>query len=270
MTTSARDGGDLAARRADSGDTTERQPRSARALIVFGALALLGIVLLVGLGVWQIERRAWKLDLIQRVDDRVHAAPVPAPGPAAWAALNKSDDEYRRVSVTGRFLADANVLVQAVTDLGPGFWVMSPLRSAGGFTVLVNRGFISSEQRATEPGGPAAPAGDVTTTGLLRITEPMGGFLRDNDPAARRWYSRDVSAIAANLKIEQAAPYFIDADASLDAPGQPRGGLTVISFPNNHLVYIITWFALALMLAGGVWFVARDEWRIRQKSLSHV
>ncbi|MET0970224.1 MAG: SURF1 family protein [Tardiphaga sp.] len=269
MTASARPSGDLAARRAESGDTTGRRPRSVLALAIFGTLALLGFTLLIGLGVWQIERRAWKLDLIQRVDDRIHAAPVPAPQPSAWAALTKSDDEYRRVSATGRF-GNANVLVQAVTDLGPGSWVMTPLRSADGFTALINRGFISTEQRAAEPGGPAAPAGDVTVTGLLRITEPKGGFLRDNDPVGQRWYSRDVDAIAASLKIQPAAPYFIDADTGMDGPGQPRGGLTVVSFPNNHLIYIITWFALALMLACGVWFVARDEWRIRQKSLSHV
>jgi surfeit locus 1 family protein len=270
MTTAARPSGDLAASRAGSGDTTGRRPRSALALAVFGLLALLGFAVLVGLGVWQIERRAWKLDLIQRVDDRIHAAPVPAPGPAAWAAVDKSHDEYRHVSVTGHFGAGANVMVQAVTELGGGFWVMTPLRADDGFTVLINRGFISSEQRAAETGGPAAPAGDLTVTGLLRITEPKGGFLRDNDPGAQRWYSRDVAAIAATLQMAQAAPYFIDADAGMDGPGQPRGGLTVVSFPNNHLIYIITWFALALMLAGGVWFVARDEWRIRQKSLSRV
>jgi surfeit locus 1 family protein len=129
---------------------------------------------------------------------------------------------------------------------------------------------VPAEQRAAEASGNTAPKGPVTVTGLLRITEPKGGFLRHNDPAAQRWYSRDVDAIAAQLNLAQAAPYFIDADTALDGPGQPRGGLTVVEFPNNHLVYCITWFALALMLAGGAWFVARDEWRIRQKSLSRV
>ena len=90
----------------------------------------------------------------------------------------------------------------------------------------------------------------VTVTGLLRLTEPGGGFLRSNDPQADRWYSRDIAAIAARRGVT-AAPYFIDADASLNRPGQPVAGLTVIKFSDNHLVYAVTWYILALMTLGG-------------------
>lgn len=245
-----------------------RSPRSATTLTVLGLLALLGIVGLTALGIWQVKRHAWKLDLIARVDQRSHAAPEAAPGPAAWLAINRGDDEYRRVSLTGRFVPGADVLVQAVSDLGAGFWVLTPLRTEAGYTVLVNRGFVSPDER--KAGSFVAPAMPVSVTGLLRITEPKGGFLRSNDPAAGRWYSRDVAAIAASQNLGSVAPYFIDANAALDAPGQPHGGLTVIAFPNNHVVYAITWFGLALMLAGGALFVARDEWRIRKKSLPRV
>lgn len=250
-----------------------RSPRRATTLTVLGLLTLLGIAGLTALGIWQVERRAWKLDLIARVDQRSHAAPEAAPGPAAWPAINRNNDEYRRVSVTGRFVPGADTLVQAVSDLGAGFWVLTPLRAEAGYTVLVNRGFVSPEER--KAGAFAAPATPVSVTGLLRLTEPKGGFLRSNDPAAQRWYSRDVEAIAANQKLggpglQGVAPYFIDANAALDAPGQPHGGLTVIAFPNNHVIYAITWFGLALMLVGGALFVARDEWRIRKKSLPRV
>ncbi|WP_321163203.1 SURF1 family protein, partial [Sphingomonas sp. Leaf412] len=84
-------------------------------------------------------------------------------------------------------------------------------------------------------------------TGLLRISEPKGGFLRDNDPAAERWYSRDTAAIAARRGVGRVAPYFIDADRS--GRGWPRGGMTVVRFPDNHLVYAVTWFALAGLVA---------------------
>ncbi len=104
---------------------------------------------------------------------------------------------------------------------------------------------------SAKPAHSAAPATSVSVMGLLRVTEPKGGFLRSNDPAAQRWYSRDVEAIAASQTLGAVAPYFIDANAALDAPGQPHGGLTVIAFPNNHVVYAITWFGLGLMLAGG-------------------
>ena len=107
---------------------------------------------------------------------------------------------------------------------------------------------------------------EVTVTGLLRMTEPKGAFLHGNDPAADRWYSRDVAAIGAARGWRDLAPYFIDADGSANSTGFPRGGLTVMAFPNNHLVYAVTWFALALMVLGGGLAVARDEWRIRKNS----
>jgi surfeit locus 1 family protein len=97
-------------------------------------------------------------------------------------------------------------------------------------------------------------------TGLLRITEPEGAMLRSNDPAAGRWFSRDVAAIAAARGLTDVAPYFIDADGASGGPDSPVGGLTVIRFHNNHLVYAITWYSLALMLAGGVVHIIRQEW----------
>ncbi|WP_211910926.1 SURF1 family protein [Tardiphaga alba] len=251
-----------------SAGEAERAPRGKVTLTLLAVLALLGIAGFTALGLWQVERRAWKLDLIARVDQRSHAAPAAAPGPAAWLAISRNDDEYRRVTVTGTFLPNADTLVQAVSDRGPGFWVLTPLRTDSGFTVLVNRGFVSSDERKAD--GFDAPAAPVSVTGLLRITEPKGGFLRSNDPVAQRWFSRDVAAIAESRKLGAVAPYFIDADTALDAPGQPHGGLTVVSFPNNHAVYIFTWFGLALMLAGAALFVARYEWKIRKKSPSRV
>ena len=94
-------------------------------------------------------------------------------------------------------------------------------------------------------------------TGLLRLTEPKGAFLRSNDPGDDRWYSRDVAAIAAARGLSDVAPYFVDADATPNLGGLPVGSLTVIAFPNNHLVYAITWYGMALMLAGAVIYVLR-------------
>jgi surfeit locus 1 family protein len=232
-------------------------------LALFGLLALAGIAGLTALGVWQLERRVWKLDLIERVDARIHASPVPAPGPEAWPSVSAASDEYRRVAVTGHFLNDRETLVQAVTDLGGGFWVMTPLVTDRGFTVLVNRGFVLPEKRDPASRSDGQTQGEVTVTGLLRISEPKGGFLRSNDPAAGRWYSRDVAAIAAAKGVEQVAPYFIDADGTRNPGGWPVGGLTVVSFPNSHLSYALTWFALDLMLIGAVLYLVRSERRRR-------
>ena len=243
---------------------TPKRARPVWALALFGLLALAGVAGLTALGIWQLERRVWKLDLIERVDARIHASPVPAPGPEAWPSVSAASDEYRRVAVTGHLLNDRETLVQAVTDLGGGFWVMTPLVTDRGFTVLVNRGFVPPEKRDPASRAEGQPQGEVSVTGLLRLTEPKGGFLRSNDPAAGRWYSRDVAAIAASKGLERVAPYFIDADGTRNSGGWPVGGLTVVSFPNSHLSYALTWFALDLMLIGAVLYVVRSEMRRRR------
>ena len=208
--------------------------------------ALIGVAALVALGVWQLERRAWKHALIAQVNARLAAPPVAAPGPAGWPAITK-ETAYTRLSARGVYRRHADTLVQAVTDLGPGYWVMTPMDTGGGWVLLVNRGFVTQDMKG-DPASWAPPAGAVTVTGLLRVSEPGGGFLRSNDPAAGRWYSRDVAAIAAARRLGPTAPYFVDADRG-SQPGWPRGGLTVVRFSDNHLVYALTWFALAAGLA---------------------
>lgn len=240
-----------------------RRPRSLAALTSIGLAALVFFGVFLALGVWQIERRAWKLDLIERVDARIHAAPAAAPGPADWPEISAATDEYRRVMAAGTFLSEKITLTQAVTEQGAGFWVLAPLRTTQGFTVLVNRGFVPAEKRGEAEA--LTPSGRVSVTGLLRITEPGGGFLRANDPAADRWTSRDVGAIASARGLEDAAPYFIDADATPNPGGLPVGGLTVVAFRNSHLVYALTWFALAAMVAGGAWILFAHERALRRR-----
>ncbi|WGD56890.1 SURF1 family protein [Bradyrhizobium sp. CB1650] len=223
---------------------------AARPHLWLAVLSLAAFALLIALGVWQIERRTWKLALIDRVEQRVHASARPIPSPAAWPTVSAANDEYRHVTVTGRFLHDRETLVQAVTEAGAGYWVLTPLQCDDGTLVLINRGFVLSERRDASTRQDGNPDGAVEITGLLRMTEPKGGFLRNNDPVHNRWYSRDVAAVAAARGLHDVAPFFIDADAAPRAVGGPIGGLTVIRFPNNHLIYALTWFALAFMLAG--------------------
>lgn len=210
-----------------------------------------GVALFAALGVWQLERRVWKLDLIERVEQRVHAEVVDLPRAADGAA-----DEYRHVRLAGHWLAGAETWVRATTELGPGWWEISALKLDDGRTVFVNRGFVN------QPGvvGADEPANAVVLTGLVRRSEPGGGFLRPNEPADGRWYSRDVAAIASAHGIAPVLPLFVDADAApAGAPGLV-GGLTVIRFRNDHLEYALTWFALALGLAYAGWQVRRGAW----------
>ncbi|WP_040577770.1 SURF1 family protein [Methylopila sp. M107] len=222
-----------------------------------GGLLAIGFA---SLGLWQIERRAWKLDLIERVETRAHAAASAPPGPEDWAALTSDAAEYRRVKLSGVFDHDAETLVQAVTDYGAGFWVLTPLKTDQGFTVLVNRGFVSPQMRDRSMRPSGHLAGPSAIAGLLRVSEPKGAFLRSNDPAADVWRSRDVAAIAGKRGLEgPVAPYFVDADATPNPGGWPIGGLTVIAFRNNHLIYALTWFALAAGTLIGAALIARHE-----------
>jgi surfeit locus 1 family protein len=242
-----------------------RAPRSTRSLLLLGGAALLCLALLVGLGVWQLDRLQWKLHLIAQVNARVAAPPMALPVPVAWPSIGQENDEYRHVTGIGRFLNSDESLVEAVTDKGGGFWVMTPFRTDQGFVVLVNRGFVPTDRRDAASRAAGNPDGETTVTGLLRITEPGGGFLRSNDPAHGRWYSRDVAAIATAHGLSDVAPYFLDANGMPNPGGFPIGGLTVIDFANNHLVYALTWLLLALMLTATMAFVVRDELRLRRR-----
>lgn len=241
-----------------------REPLSTAALCTLLFAALLVFSALVALGTWQLERRDWKLDLIDRVAQRVHAPPVAAPGPADWPQVRAARDEYRRVQLTGSYLQASETRVQASTVFGVGHWLLTPLRSNDGSVVLVNRGFVSSGPDGKAGPSPAPAPGTVTVVGLLRLSEPVGFFLRRNDAAADRWHSRDVQAIAAARGLGGVAPYFIDAGtpgraAAHSLPSGPIDGLTVIDFPNNHLVYALTWYTLALMVAAAAAWVMREE-----------
>jgi surfeit locus 1 family protein len=240
----------------NDGGPVVRPPRSLAMLILLGGIAAVLFCALAALGVWQVERRAWKHALIAQIDARIHAAPVAAPGPDAWPSITAAD-AYRRVSLDGRYRAQRTVFVKAVTARGGGYWALSPLDTTRGFTILVNRGFVAN---------PVAPTpGDMAhVTGLLRVSEPGGGFLRANDPARGHWYSRDIAAIARAERLGPVAPYFVDADAASSERGGPIGGLTVVTFSDNHLVYALTWFGLAALLLVGVGVVVREERRVRR------
>ncbi|OWU71528.1 hypothetical protein ATO3_18420 [Marinibacterium profundimaris] len=218
-------------------------------------LGLAGVIFvtLVGLGTWQVRRLHWKLDLIEAVETRAHGTPVAAPtGP-----VSDDDDVYRRVVAEGRFRHDASHLVKAVTELGPGYWVMTPLETSAS-TIWINRGFVPNGLPRDDW---SRPVGPVRVEGLLRITEPEGTLLESNDPAADRWVSRDVAALSEVSGIADPAPYFIDADQMGPPADWPRGGLTMIRFRNSHLSYALTWYAMAVLFLVGMGIVMRDRLR---------
>ncbi|SNY50757.1 surfeit locus 1 family protein [Pseudooceanicola antarcticus] len=239
---------------------TKVSPRWPR-LMLATLIAVIGIGGFSWLGVWQVQRLHWKLDLIERVEARIHAAPVPAPGPEAWAEIASgagTQAEYTRVTLAGRYLHDEEVLIYTPSDYGPAFWVLTPLLRGDGTVVLVNRGVVPEAEART--GEFLRPQGEVRLTGLLRLSEDHRWlFARRNAPEAGTWYRRDVGSITEAKGLARAAPYFVDVERVGDA--WPRGGRTVVRFRNAHLSYALTWFALAAVVATGYVLVLRLELR---------
>ncbi|PKR57230.1 SURF1 family protein [Thalassospira lohafexi] len=239
-----------------------RHDRSTKgpSVVTRAVVVLLAVVLFsgfFGLGYWQVERRAWKLDLIERVDARVQGDPVTAPDQNDWENVTRDRDEYRKVMLLGTYRNDLESHVYAATDYGAGYWVITPMARVDGTIIMINRGFVPTDHRdrATRPEGMIE--GQTRVTGLLRLDEPVGTFIRDNVPQEDRWYSRDVRAMAIKRGLDPArvAPYFIDADGKNNPGKLPVGGLTKISFPNNHLMYALTWFGMAVLTLVAAWIV---------------
>ncbi|WP_296077744.1 SURF1 family protein [uncultured Agrobacterium sp.] len=238
---------------------TEGKMRIRPAVVVVVLMTVILTGILLALGTWQVKRLSWKLDLIQQVEERAHAEPVDAPPQSQWATLtDPSTYEYRRVRLTGIFRHQDEVQVYTVSDLGPGFWVLTPLQRDDGSVVIVNRGFVPTDKRdpATRLAG-ELPA-RVEVIGLMRAPETGGLFLRTNDPQNNRWYSRNIAEIAKDKSLGDVAPFYVDADATPNPGGLPIGGKTMLTFPNNHLSYAITWYVLAAMTVAAGWYVTRN------------
>jgi surfeit locus 1 family protein len=224
--------------------------RNLTRLIWAGAFTVLGIAALVALGVWQLHRLTWKEALLDAINSRVHAPPVAPPPATQWSRLDPQDYEYRHVRVEGSFEPGKQALVFRNIESprgrygGVGYLVMAPLRLADGSAIVVNRGFVPQELRDSPR--IVAPASSVVT-GLMRSPETRTLFTPADNPAKGEWFTRDPAAIAAALKVSDAAPFTIDADAGGDLP---EGGETVLDFPNNHFSYALTWFGLAIALGG--------------------
>lgn len=240
--------------------------------------ALVALGVLIALGTWQMQRKAWKEGLLAQIAARTKAPPVPlAQALEEWRA---GDVEYRHVRVTGRFAHDREGYVYTVDErLGQGFNVYTPLLTDSGRLVLINRGFVPEALRdpARRAGGQIA--GEVTVTGLARKPTPAGAFTPPSDVAKRQFYWPDYAGLlqvaaaggggaaegggggAAAGKAE-AVPFFVDADAEPANPGGfPRGGTTRLTLYNRHLEYAVTWYGLALTLIGVYFAFARGRLR---------
>jgi surfeit locus 1 family protein len=205
------------------------------------------LLICLALGAWQVERLFWKQDLIAQRQAAVAAAPAVVPKSLAEAR----DMEFHHVSDEGVFLNDKEIFLGATSEGGgQGYQILTPLLEPGGRVVFVNRGYIPAELRDAAKRAAGQIAGTARVEGLLRLP-PSGRpnwFLPDNRPDLNYWFWVDLPAMGAADKLDRVAPFYIDADATPNPGGWPKGGVTRVTLPNNHLQYAITWFSLAVTL----------------------
>jgi surfeit locus 1 family protein len=216
--------------------------------------ALLAFAVLIGLGTWQLERKAWKEGLIAALNERVSAPPAALPAPAAWSGLDEAREEYRRVTFSAAFDHGDEALVYAAASAfrpdvsGPGYWVFTPARLAGGARLIVNRGFVPEARRDPASRAEGQIAGPVAITGALRWPEPRSLFSPADEPRNNLWFVRDPLAIAAAKGIGAVAPFYVEQEAPVPPGGLPQPGKIAVTLRNAHLQYAVTWFGLALVL----------------------
>ena len=225
-----------------------------RGLLWLTIFSLPAFALLMGLSVWQWQRLHWKEGLLARMEQRMHAAPAPLAQPEAWPALAAGDYEYARVLTAGTFDHAREILLfrpAGGAAKQPGYDVFTPLRVEGArHWIWVNRGYVPEPLKAPESRLEGQVTGTVSVTGVLRLSEDRSAFTPADNATKKLFYTRDPAAMSRAAGLQDAAPFSIDADATPNPGGYPRGGATVVNVPNNHLSYALTWFALGLTLLG--------------------
>jgi surfeit locus 1 family protein len=239
----------------------------ARRIAVPALFALAGIAILVSLGIWQLHRKAWKEELIERMSQRLAAKAADLPTPAEWSQLQRDAAEFRRVRFAAHFLNDREALVYAMGSTlrsdasGPGYWVFTPARLEDGATVFVDRGFVPDGRRDRERREPGELEGTIEITGVMRWPEPRGVFTPADDPSHRLWFVRDPGAMAASMELGAVAPFYVEQEAPVPPGGLPSPAKLAANLPNNHLQYAITWFGLAAALLASFASFAWTQWR---------
>jgi len=221
-----------------------------RSLIWLTALVLAALGVLIGLGVWQLKRLAWKEGLIAQIEARIDSDPISLKE-AERLAREGTDPSYYRVTVEGRLLHDKELYLYALSEGKPGWHVITPLEATTGEIVLIDRGFVPDERKDPSSRSQGQIEGLTKVTGILRLPDKQALFTPDNEPSANRWFWRDLDAMSGALFPEgtvMVAPFFLEADASPVPGGWPKGGQTRLEIPNVHLQYAITWFLLAAAL----------------------
>jgi surfeit locus 1 family protein len=236
-----------------------------RGTVGLGIFTLLTLALLIGLGVWQLQRRVEKHALIAQLTERLAAEPGALPPPAQWNTLTPARDEFRRMRFSATYEQRPDAMVyssgSAIRDdvSGPGTWAFLPARLPGGEIIAINTGFVQNtmQDRAQQDRAVArlVTGAPVTLTGYIRFPESAGALTPRENIAKRLWFTRDHLAVARALGWGEVAPFYIDLETPAPESGIPKPGPLEVHLKDDHLQYAITWFGLAgaVVIAFGFW-----------------
>ncbi|AIB11294.1 hypothetical protein ABAZ39_04550 [Azospirillum argentinense] len=233
--------------------TAAVEPRRFRPSLWATLITVPAVLVMLGLGTWQMQRLEWKEDLVRRVEQRLHAPPIPLPS----TITDPEALEFRPVTVSGRFLNDKEMLLVARPRQGQaGYELLTPLQrpaEEGGGVVLVNRGFLPMDKRAPASRPESRVEGPVTVTGLVRLPQPAGWLQPGNRPGAESWMRLDPPAMAASAGLETVAPLVVEMTPDPARGNAPQTGMLngiqpLVELPNNHRQYAFTWYSLAATL----------------------
>lgn len=235
---------------------------------IFAILMLALAAVCVFLGSWQMQRLAEKEALVAAIDARLTAPPIPVPPKESWTSLPVEELVYQPVELTGAYRYTQTMTVfTSLADpkgrySGPGYWVMTPFQLQDGGTVFVNRGFVPQQYQETAALGDlhGEDPGIVTIVGLFRMPEAAGMMTPEPDMSNRIEWVRDPARLArlADPALAPIAPFYVDLPAG-PAGELPQAGETVVSFPNNHFGYALTWygFAIVAVVMLGFWLTQK-------------
>ena len=218
-------------------------------------IAIPGILILLSLGSWQVHRMLWKTETNQYRQERSQSEPIALPE----KNVNVQEMLFRPVQVTGYFLHHQEMFLAARSyRSNPGYHVITPFQRSEGGKILINRGWVPVDNRDPETRINGQTEGLVSITGLLVSGNTPGWMTPENRPEENFWFWLDLPSLStqANIPIQQ---YLIDADSSPNSGGFPIGGQTRTELRNEHLQYVVIWYALAICLAGITFLMIRSR-----------
>ena len=208
-------------------------------------MTLGGLILLITLGIWQLQRLQWKTEIIATIEAQLALPASPLPG----GPIDVDTWRFRKVIVQGRFHHDGEIHMYAANALGkPGYLIITPLELPDGSYVFFNRGWVPLDKRLAETRPEGQIEGLVTLTGITRKPWPQNTFVADNEPGANIWFYGDLDGMAKFRGIVHYSPLFVEADETPNPGGLPIGGQSRLKISNDHLTYALTWFSLAIAL----------------------